>query len=102
MEVNSVTETVYASENGPVVGYADVICGAVAVCTSTTDNISLNGEYNSLYVIKDVSLVSFDSSSGGTIGSITQTYTNVPEPASFALGGGVLLLGFVSRIRSRR
>jgi hypothetical protein len=111
MEVNSVAETVYASQNGPVVGYADVICGAVAVCTSATDNISLNGDYNSLYVIKDISLVSFDSTgigtqialvSGGTISSITQTYTEVPEPASFVLGGGVLLLGLVSRMRNRQ
>jgi hypothetical protein len=105
MDVNSVTENVYASLGGPIVGTATVTCGDVSGClATTTDSISLNGTYKSLYITKDINLSSFNEGASGSTSIITQTFSgaSTPEPVSVALmGGGLALIG-VAGIRKNR
>ena len=105
MDVNSVTENVYASLGGPLVGTATVTCGDGPGClATTTDNISLNGTYPSLYITKDINLSSFNEGASGSTSIITQTFsgTSTPEPVSLSLmGGGLALIGLVGVRKSK-
>jgi hypothetical protein len=96
--VDSVTETVYASLGGPVLGDASVICSSSSGCAgSTSVVIQLSGTYTSLYITKDISLSSYSSDSAASIVAVTQTFTEVPEPMSIALVGSLLILSFMAR-----
>lgn len=102
MDINSVTENVYTSNGGALVGSAVVHCGVITGCAATTtDSIALNGSYTSLYITKDINLASFDGNSSGTTSIITQTFAT-PEPMSMSLiGAGLAVLG-LARVRKNR
>jgi hypothetical protein len=82
-----------------------VTCGDGPGClATTTDNISLNGTYTSLYITKDINLSSFNEGASGSTSIITQTFsgTSTPEPVSLSLmGGGLALIGLVGVRKSK-
>lgn len=97
--VSSVTESVFNSD-GAMVGFASVACGpdALSVGCKRTDNIKLNGTYTDLYIQKDINVGSWAGLA--QISYIDQTFSNAPEPSSFAmLGAG--LLGAAGLLRRR-
>lgn len=96
--ISSVTENVYSDPNHQdLVGSATVSC-SLAGC-SKTDDIALNGIYDTVYVTKDIYVGASFGSAGQSI--IDQTYTQVPEPASMALlGSGLFGLGMLRRRRN--
>lgn len=104
MDVNSVTEDVYTSLGGTLVGTATVYCGFISGCAATTvDNIMLNGAYDNLYITKDINLIAANGTSSGSTSIITQTFTTTatPEPISLTLMGGGLALFGLAGLRKR-
>jgi hypothetical protein len=105
MDINSVTEDVYTSVNGPLVGTVTVTCGYLGGCSdTTTKTIALNGTYDNLYITKDINLASFNQGGYGSTSIITQTFSNTatPEPVSVAMMGvGLAMFGLVRLRKSK-
>ena len=97
--ISSVTESIYDGK-GDEVGFASVACGAAGVGCTRTDNISLNGMYNDLYIQKDINVSSFVGVS--QISYVDQTFASAPEPSSIALLGSGLLAAGAGLIRRRK
>ncbi len=96
--ISSVTETIYS--NGVQVGFAKVSTDALH--TNYTDQISLNGVYNNLFIKKDIGVVGYNGTAQSSF--IDQTFTTAaPEPGSTALlGSGLLAVAGLLRRRSNK
>lgn len=97
--ISSVTETVFDAK-GNQVGFAQVACGAFGAGCTRTDNISLNGSYDDLYITKDINVTAFGGVS--QISYVDQTFSAAPEPSSIALLGSGLLAAGAGLIRRRK
>ena len=85
----TITECAFAS-----LGSAAIKCISVYDPPSTLDaEISLGGDYSSLYITKDISYNAGTCSSSCTasLSIIDQRFSTVPEPGTLALFGGSLL-----------
>ena len=96
LAISSVTEDVY--NGNQLVGSAKVSCGAFGGCVKT-DNITLNGSYANLYIVKDINVTAANGVAQASY--VDQTFTATPEPGSTALlGSGLLAIAGLLRRRS--
>ncbi len=96
LAITSVTESVY--DGSQLVGFAKVNCGTIGDCVQS-DNITLNGSYNNLFIKKDINVTAANGVAQASY--VDQTFTAAPEPGSTALlGSGLLAVAGLLRRRS--
>lgn len=108
LAVSSVTETVHSgSLLGPVVGFLTVSCTPFATCDlqdppfESPPDIPLTGKFTDLFVTKDIVVAAGEGLA--TISLITQSFHQVPEPASMAIFGSALVgIGLLRRRRKHQ
>jgi hypothetical protein len=103
LAIGSVTEFVYTSLGGPLVGVASTLCTAPIGCSSDA-TVHLTGVFKELYVIDGFTLSSYTDADRGIMTGVAQTFTEPsPEPMSLTFVAGFFVLSFFCRlIRSYR